>query len=261
MCIGAGVGKNAANQQDDVLIVQALLNLNIQKLVPLPLLVEDGGFGRFTQAYITEFQKRCVPTEIGTDAVRPGSPTLEELLKAKTAALTAPVLEALMPLARQEQALRYFDPLVACMAQNQIDTPLRQAHFLAQLGHESGSLRFPEEIADGSRYEGRVDLGNTQTGDGRRFKGRGLIQITGRVNYTAYGKARNRDFVSGDNPKLLGSDPVLAADCSGWYWTSRGLNALADKDDVRAITLKINGGFNGLDDRTRRLKLAKCLLL
>lgn len=261
MSLTAAVGKNAANRTADVLIVQALLNLNLERLAPLPPLVEDGGFGRFTQAYITEFQKRCVPADAGTDAVRPGGATLAELLKAKPAQITQHLLEVLMPLARPEHAARYFQPLQGCMANNQINTPLRQAHFLAQLGHESGSFRFPEEIADGSRYEGRVDLGNTQPGDGKRFKGRGLIQITGRVNYTAYGKARNRDFVTGNNPSLLATDPMLAADCSGWYWTSRGLNTLADKDDVRQITLKINGGFNGLDDRMRRLQLAKCLLL
>ena len=261
MFLTAGVGKNSPNRPEDVLIVQALLNLNLSRLLPLPPLVEDASFGRFSQAYITEFQRRFVPSEVGMDAVRPDSATLAELLKGKAVKLDLQMLEVLMPLARAEHAARYFEPLVQCMATNQIDTPLRQAHFLAQLGHESGSFRFPEEIADGRQYEGRVDLGNTQPGDGPRFKGRGLIQITGRVNYAAFGKARTRDFVTGDNPKLLATDPMLAADCSGWYWTSRGLNAMADRDDVRQITLRINGGFNGLDDRTRRLRLAKCLLL
>lgn len=261
MSLTAAVGKNAANRADDVLIVQALLNLNIDKLSPLPPLVQDCGFGRFTQAYITEFQTRCVPSEKGTDTVRPGSETLAALLRAKPGSLTIHLLEVLMPLTRPENAARYFEPLKACMANNEINTPLRQAHFLAQLGHESGSFRFPEEIADGSQYEGRADLGNSQPGDGKRFKGRGLIQITGRANYIAYGKARNRDFITGDNPRLLATDPTLAADCSGWYWTSRGLNPIADQDDVRRVTLKINGGFNGLDDRMRRLRLAKCLLL
>ena len=261
MCISAAVGKNAANQQDDVLIVQALLNLNIQRLAPLPLLVADGGFGRFTQAYITEFQKRCVPTEIGMDTVRPGSATLAELLKAKAAALTAPVLEALMPLARQEQALRYFDPLVACMAQNQIDTPLRQAHFLAQLGHESGSLRFPRRslteaamrVASILETRRQAMAGGSRAGDSSRSPAesttlpmarRGIVTLCPATILNCWGPIRSSRRTA---PAGIGQ--------------SRGLNALADKDDVRAITLKINGGFNGLDDRTRRLKLAKCLLL
>jgi putative chitinase len=158
-------------------------------------------------------------------------------------------------------ANKYFGPLTDAMNANQINTPLRQAHFLAQLGHESASMMFAAEIASGSAYEGRQDLGNTQPGDGMKFKGRGLIQITGRNNYTAYGKARSRDFVSGDNNLLLATDPNIAADCSGWFWATRNLNALADQDDVLAITKKINGGTNGLEDRTSRLKLAKCLLL
>jgi putative chitinase len=85
-------------------------------------------------------------------------------------------------------------------------------------------------------YEGRGDLGNTQPGDGRRFKGRGLIQLTGRANYEEYGQAKGRNFVDGDNYKLLATDPELAVDVACWFWKTRGLNALADADDVRAVT-------------------------
>lgn len=166
-----------------------------------------------------------------------------------------------MPLSSQEQADTFAAPLVAAMKANQINTPLRQAHFLAQLGHESGSLRYTAELASGAAYEGRTDLGNTQPGDGPRFKGRGLIQITGRTNYTNYGNDRGQDYITGLNPNLLATDPDIAADCSGWFWATRHLNELADNDDLLTITKRINGGTNGLDDRARRLKLAKCLLI
>jgi putative chitinase len=135
------------------------------------------------------------------------------------------------------------------------------AHLLAQVGHESGDLRFSEEIASGAAYEGRADLGNTQPGDGPRFKGRGLIQLTGRANYTAFGRDRNRDFITPENYRLIATDPNLAVDVAGWFWVKHGLNAFADADNVREITRRINGGFNGLDDRTARLARAKFFLL
>lgn len=134
------------------------------------------------------------------------------------------------------------------------------AHFLAQVGHESGDLRYTEELASGDAYEGRADLGNTQAGDGPRFKGRGLIQLTGRANYVAFGAARRRDFVTGANNMLLSTDANLAVDVSCWFWTTHDLNALADGGDLKAITKKVNGGCNGLADRAENLQRAKCLL-
>jgi putative chitinase len=110
-------------------------------------------------------------------------------------------------------------------------------------------------------YKGRTDLGNRQFGDGLRFKGRGLIQITGRTNYTNYGNDRGQDYVIALNPNLLATDPNVAADCTGWFWATRHLNELADNDDLLTITKRIDGGINGLDDRAQRLKLAKCLLI
>ena len=122
-------------------------------------------------------------------------------------------------------------------------------------------MRFSEEIASGAEYEGRVDLGNTQPGDGVRFKGRGLIQLTGRANYTKYGKARHRDFTTGDNPKLIATRPALAVDVACWFWKQHKLNALADRDDVTAVTQVINGGLNGLADREAKLARAKFFLV
>lgn len=135
-----------------------------------------------------------------------------------------------------------------------INTPMRAAAFLAQIGHESGSFRYTEEIASGSAYEGRKSLGNTQPGDGIRFKGRGLIQITGRANYTQISKAMDADFVN--NPQLL-STPDRATSSACWWWRDRGLNELADRQiNFRQITKIINGGYNGLADREAIYKRA-----
>lgn len=138
-----------------------------------------------------------------------------------------------------------------------ISTPLRQAHFLAQLAHESDGFRTTVEYASGAAYEGRRDLGNTVTGDGKRFKGRGLIQLTGRANYESASRALGVDLIA--NPDEAARFPV-AARAAGWFWSTRRLNALADKDDVRAITKRINGGFNGLEDRKGYLARAKAVL-
>jgi putative chitinase len=261
MCISQSVGRNAPNQHDDVRLIQALLNLNLSRITGVPFLAEDGGYGPHTQAVIEQFQTQVATPGTASGVIDPGDDTLAALRSVVDGQLNANVLRILMPLSTDVLAGKYLDPLVAAMNANEINTPLRQAHFLAQLGHESLSMVYSEEIASGKAYEGRADLGNTQPGDGPRFKGRGLIQITGRANYTAYGTARSRDFVTGDNPNLLATDPNIAADCSGWFWATRKLNALADQDDVLTITKRINGGTNGLADRESRLKLAKCLLV
>ncbi|MEO6914722.1 MAG: glycoside hydrolase family 19 protein [Chitinophagaceae bacterium] len=154
-------------------------------------------------------------------------------------------------------------------------TPIRQLCFLAQAGHESGGLYFTEELASGEAYEGRAEMGNTQKGDGIRFKGRGLIQITGRINYQAISTALNVDFIR--DPTLLGAKNVnlctatqikFAALSAGWFWNSRNLNAITDKINISspieegdnlqnfmALTKKINGGINGLADRLNRFKV------
>lgn len=156
----------------------------------------------------------------------------------------------------------------------QINTPIRQLCFLAQVGHESGSLFFTEELASGAAYEGRKSLGNVVRGDGIRFKGRGLIQITGRSNYKAVGAALGIDLIK--NPSLLGGKNVTkctneqlknAAMSAGWYWDSRKLNNIADTINMNKpidsgtnlanfilLTKKINGGTNGLHDRLNRFK-------
>jgi putative chitinase len=154
----------------------------------------------------------------------------------------------------------------------QITTPARQLCFLAQVGHESGGLFYTEELASGKAYEGRADLGNTQTGDGVKFKGRGLIQITGRANYKALGDSFGVDLIT--DPSLLGGRNVTtcttdqlkyAAMSAGWFWNTHRLNDIADQIDIqqaidsgnnlvhfKEITKKINGGYNGLADRLTR---------
>lgn len=135
-----------------------------------------------------------------------------------------------------------------------INTPRRMAHFLAQIAHESAELRYTEEIASGKDYEGRKDLGNTQKGDGVRFKGRGAIQITGRANYTAYKAFCGFDVVS--NPDLL-ARPKGAIRSAMWFWQLKGLNVQADQDALTTITKRINGGMNGYASRQTYLMKAK----
>lgn len=261
MCLVKSVGEKGVNQKEDVRIVQILLNLNIGSLIPLAFLKEDGGIGKATIGAIALFQTRVVGMATPTKLIEPGSETYQRLKAGLEPGLTQGKLLAIMPGATVSAVSRYFQPLIDNMEANGITTPLRTAHFLAQLGHESGSFRFSEEIASGAAYEGREDLGNTSPGDGVRFKGRGLIQITGRSNYAAYGAARGQDYLTEPRNTLLASDPRIAVDCSCWFWATRGLNALADSDNVDGITRRINGGVNGLADRVARLARAKCLLL
>lgn len=139
-----------------------------------------------------------------------------------------------------------------------LDTGLRLAHFMGQCAHESGGFRYMEEIASGQAYEGRKDLGNVVPGDGKRYKGRGPIQLTGRANYRAFGREVGIDFESHPEIVALPSIGLMAA---VRYWNSRGLNALADADDLVGITRKINGGERGLDDRKAQTAKAKGLIL
>lgn len=138
-----------------------------------------------------------------------------------------------------------------------INTPTRQHHFLAQVAHESDHFKTTREYASGKAYEGRKDLGNTQKGDGERYRGRGLIQLTGRANYTAASKALAIPYV--DNPVLVEAFPAAAL-VSGWFWQSRGLNELSDKDDVHAVTRRVNGGLNGIASRIALLAKARSAL-
>lgn len=152
-----------------------------------------------------------------------------------------------------ERAAKWHPYITVAMAEFGINTPERQAMFLAQIGHESGCLRYTEEIwgptAAQKTYEGRVNLGNTVVGDGHRFRGRGLVQTTGRFNYMQTGEALGLDLIG--SPSLL-TEPATAARSAAWFWSSHGCNAFADAGDNVGCTRRINGGLNGLDDRNTR---------
>jgi putative chitinase len=165
-------------------------------------------------------------------------------------------------------AQKFIPYLLETFDKYEINTPKRQLCFLSQIGHESGGLFYTEELASGVAYENRADLGNTQAGDGVKYKGRGLIQITGRANYKALSTAFNEDFIN--NPTLLGAKNSTictpeqlkyATLSAGWFWTSRKLNDCADTtlletivetdtaNPYRTITKRINGGYTHYKDR------------
>jgi putative chitinase len=144
--------------------------------------------------------------------------------------------------------------LAATLESYDITSRLRIAHFLGQTCEESAGYRTTEEFASGREYEGRQDLGNTQKGDGPRYKGRGLLQLTGRANYADYGKALGVDLVN--NPTLA-AQPALSLKIACEYWKRHDINADCDRDDAQAVTRKVNGGLNGLSDRIAFTQKAK----
>ncbi|TAN62984.1 MAG: glycoside hydrolase family 19 protein [Magnetospirillum sp.] len=192
--------------------------------------------------------------------------------------LTADILRAALPAARPTDIARFATPLAEACAEWNIDTPLRLAAFLAQIAHESGQLRTvienlnysaeallrvfprhfdaagaaayarqPERIA-ARVYANRMGNGDEASGDGWRYRGRGLIQITGHDNYAACGTALGLGLDLIAQPELL-EQPAAAARSAAWFWHRHDLNRLADARDIETITRRINGGLTGLDDR------------
>lgn len=195
-------------------------------------------------------------------------------------------LQQVMPSATADD-IALFQPALAqeCIRAH-IDTPLRFAHFIAQIAHESGSLRArvenlnysakalrsvfgryfttdemaeqyarkPEAIAN-IVYANRMGNGPTESGEGWKYRGRGLIQLTGKDNYRACGAAIQQDVVG--NPDLISQDPAVSVAVAIWFWNRNHLSELADQDDLAGITRRINGGLNGLDDRRAYLEKAK----
>ena len=262
MCITGSVGRGGVNGLHDVKTIQVLLNLNSYQLNLLAPLPENGACDVSTIAAIDLFQRKVRGAAQPDGKVDPDGGTLAALRVGLLPGFTEKKLQGVYIHAGSGKIALYFPGLIAKMNENAINTPLRRVHFLAQIGHESKELIYSEEIASGRAYEGRRDLGNTQAGDGVRFKGRGLIQITGRANYSDYGRSRGRDFTSSTTAaQLLATDPALAVDASCWFWNEHNLNRLADRDDVLAITKIINGGTNGLAERKVLLARAKFFLL
>jgi len=182
--------------------------------------------------------------------------------------LTGQQLQSIMPSIpppRREALLPF---LRAAMAEFAIETPARVAAFVAQLAHESGQFLFMEEIWGPTQAQRRYEpvstlaatLGNTESGDGKRFKGRGPIQITGRANYRRFGDLLGLDLVS---DPARAAHPELAFRIAGLFWAKKGLSELADRatdEAFREITRRINGGFNGLDDRRKFYAVARTVL-
>ncbi|MDY7581300.1 glycoside hydrolase family 19 protein [Pseudomonas sp. CCI3.1] len=163
--------------------------------------------------------------------------------------ITAQQLLLILPNAGQVAGV-FVPVLNTAMNRYQIVGTKRVAAFIAQIGHESGQLKYVKEIwgptAAQARYEGRKDLGNTVAGDGSKYRGRGLIQITGRANYMACGEALDLDLIK--KPELL-EKPQHACKSAAWFWATKGLNTLAEADQFDKITRRINGGQNGAADR------------
>lgn len=175
--------------------------------------------------------------------------------------ITLAQLQAIMPNAKQRASV-FLAPLNAAAKEFEITTPERIAAWLAQVAHESGELRYTEEIASGEAYEGRRDLGNSHPGWGKLYKGRGLIQLTGFLNYTALMMALGIDCV--EHPEIV-AEPVNACRSAGWFWKDRNLNALADKGDFLTISTRVNGknkdGLpNGWESRKAYYEKAKEVL-
>ena len=207
-------------------------------------------------------------------------------MKIMTPVLNRDLLKQIIPAAKDKDIEFYLDALNSKLSGVEIDTPLRIAHFIAQIAHESGSFKYksenlnysakalravfgkyfksddvaesyarkPEHIAN-IVYANRMGNGNASSGDGWRYRGRGLIQLTGCENYTKCGESIGKDLAT--FPDFLIFDPFAAVSAACWYWQSRDLNRFADSDDIRSITRKINGGYHGLKDREEYLARAK----
>ena len=163
--------------------------------------------------------------------------------------ITTQQLLQILPNAGQSAGV-FVPVLNTAMNHYQIVGLKRVAAFIAQIGHESGQLKYVREIwgptKAQAKYEGRADLGNTVAGDGSKYRGRGLIQITGRANYAECGEALGLDLIN--CPELL-EKPQHACMSAAWFWASRGLSTLADAGSFSKITSRINGGQSGAADR------------
>lgn len=148
----------------------------------------------------------------------------------------------------------FADALPIIVDKYKVNTPIRQQHFISQCAHESDHFQTTVEYANGRAYEGRKDLGNLRKGDGPLFRGRGLIQLTGAYNYGNAETEFKEPFY--EQPDMVAHFP-WAGLVSGWWWNAHGCNELADKDDPRLVTLRVNGGYNGLDSRVALLKNAR----
>ncbi len=174
--------------------------------------------------------------------------------------ITYQQLRAIMPWCPDARAVLFLPYLNDAMREFGVDTPARQAAFLAQIAHESGSLKYTRELATGEAYDDRADLGNTRpeaieiaarndSTPGRFYKGRGLIQITGYANYFACSRGLFCDGATLTHNPVILERKELAARSAAWFWQSRHLSELADEGRFEDITRRINGGLNGQAER------------
>lgn len=168
--------------------------------------------------------------------------------------LTKLQLKNICPLAKDENLDKYIPHLNMLMPKYEINTLPRIRHFIAQIAHESNQFNSVTEKYNGTpesyfkKYDGRKDLGNNFAGDGLKFKGRGLIQITGRFNYSCASIDIFKTDILIAKPEMV-ERPEIAVEVACWFWKKHHLNSLADNDQLKAITLKINGGLTGLNER------------
>ena len=161
--------------------------------------------------------------------------------------ITKEQLQAIAPVS--DKSVETFLPYINKYSDG-LETPKAFAAFIANVLHESGCLRYVHELASGEAYEGRLDLGNVNAGDGKKFKGRGLIQITGRANYTTISKDWYGDDTLLKTPDLLAT-PENAVRSAYWFWHSRNLTPIAESGDFVNVVKRINGGTNGLSERQK----------
>lgn len=228
----------------------AIADLSKEQVKELQALLNEKGFNAGTaDGIVGPYTLKAWADFKGTQHLgmpdRIGPSSISSLMKMEVpkSVLSWEKAKAIFPTITTEQ---YAD-LNACLSRFEITTPARMRHFLSQCGHESGGLKWMHEIASGSAYEFRKDLGNTQRGDGKKFRGSGVIQLTGRANYQAFA-----NFI-GDQSVMTGCNYVAEHypfTSAGFFWNKNNLNALCDRGvSVEAITRRVNGGTNGLSDR------------
>lgn len=222
----------------------------------------DGYFGPKTKAAVIAFQRDhwLVPDGIVGPKTRAALDMASRPIDGAPA-VTMDRLKKLAPHGRKDIFEAIVDRMASTGVEFEITThPLRLCHFLAQGAQESDGFRTTREYWGPTyaqrRYEGRVDLGNTHEGDGKRFMGRGIFMLTGRSNYSLWGTRLGFDLIG--DPELA-AVPSVSTLIACHYWRDRGCNALADADDLKAATRKINGGLNGIDDRAAYLANAKAI--
>ena len=172
---------------------------------------------------------------------------VEEASSKPDALITKKQLSRIWDVSETTISDRIINDLNSCLVRFQINTSVRIRHFISQISHESGGGKWMKELASGDDYEGRIDIGNTQPGDGRKYKGAGFIQLTGRANYSDFSKYMN-------DPKVMDGVDYVAlnypATSAGYWWYNNRMNALCDRNPlIEEVTRKVNGGLRGIEDR------------